>query len=63
MNSILLDVHGRVRVSAKDTVGAALAGVLQRSLRNLGRHAEPARVEPVDEPHNRLAFEIKLLQR
>ena len=63
MNSILLDVHGRVRVAAENTVRAALACVLQSSSRNFVRHAQPARVEPVDEPHNRLAFEIKFLQR
>jgi hypothetical protein len=63
VNSILLVVHGCMRVAAEDTIGAALTCVFQSSRGNLGRHPEPARVETVDEPHDGLAFEIKFLQR
>jgi hypothetical protein len=62
VNSIFFDVDSLVGVAAKDAVGPVLARILHSSRRYLRRHAEPACVEPVNEPHERLAFEIELLQ-
>ena len=49
-------------MAAEDALSLALLSVLQRSGGNFGRHAEPACVHPIDEPRNRLAFEIEFLQ-
>ncbi len=62
MNAVLLDVSGLVRVAAEDAVRLVLACIVQRSGRYFRRHAEPARVQPVDQPHDRLALEIEFLQ-
>ncbi len=62
MNAVLFDVDGFVSVAAENPLGFMLAGVVQRSRRNLRRHAEPARIQPVNEPGNGLALEIELLQ-
>jgi hypothetical protein len=62
VNSVLLDMNGLVRVAAEDAVGAVLARVVERSRRNLGRHAQPARVQPVNEPRDGLVLEVQLLQ-
>ena len=62
MNSVVLDVDRLVRVSAENAVGLVLARILQSSRGDLRRHAQPARVQPVDEPHNGLALEIQRLQ-
>ena len=62
MNSVLLDVNRLVRVPAEDTIGIMLPRVLQSPCGHLRRHAQPARVQPVNEPDNGLAFEIQFLQ-
>src|ERR1700740_3365592 len=62
MNSALLDVDGLVGVAAEDAVGIVLARKVQGSRRDFRRHAEPARVEPVNEARYGLAFEVALLQ-
>src|ERR1700730_4309259 len=49
-------------VAAEDAAGVVLARVVECSRGNFRRHAEPARVQPVDEPHDWLALEIELLQ-
>jgi hypothetical protein len=49
-------------VTAEDPIGAVMPGVLQSSGRYFRRHAKPARIEPVDEARDRLAFEIEFLQ-
>ncbi len=62
MNAVLFDVDGFVSVAAENPLGFMLAGIVQRSRRNLRRHAEPARIQPVNEPRNGLALEVELLQ-
>ena len=62
MNSVLFDVDGLMRMSAENPVGILLPCVLQSTRRDFWRHAQPARVQPVNEPHDRLALEIQLLQ-
>ena len=62
MNTALLDMDGLVSMATEDAMGFALARVLQGPCRDLGRHAEPARVQPVNQPHDGLALEIELLQ-
>ncbi len=62
MNSILLDMNCFVRMAAENAAGIMLPRVLQRPSGYLRRHPQPARVQPVDQPHDRLALEIKLLQ-
>lgn len=62
MNAILSDVGGLVRVAAEDAVGFVLAGIVQRSRGYFRRHAEPARVQPINQPHDGLALEIEFLK-
>ena len=62
MDAILFDVDGLVRVAAENAVGAVMTGVGKGSRCNFCRHAQPARVQPVDQTGNRLALEIELLQ-
>jgi hypothetical protein len=62
VNSVPLDVDGLVSMAAEDAVGIVLARILQSSRRYLRRQAEPARVEPVNQPHDWLALEVELLQ-
>jgi hypothetical protein len=62
VNAILRDVDGLVGVAAENPVSIVLARVLQRSRGHFRRHAEPARIQPVDQPHDGLAFKIEFLQ-
>jgi hypothetical protein len=62
MNSVLFDVDGLVGVAAENALGIVLARVLQSSRRHFRRHAQPARVQPVNETNDRLMLEIKFLQ-
>jgi hypothetical protein len=62
VNAILIDVGGLVSVAAENTAGLVLARVVQRSRGHFRRHAEPARVQPVNQPNDRLALEIEFLQ-
>jgi hypothetical protein len=62
VNSVRFDVDGLVGVAAENAVGIVLARVLQSPRGYLRRHAEPARVQAVNEPNDRLALEVELLQ-
>jgi hypothetical protein len=62
VNSIVFGVDGLVSVAAENTIGTVLTRVLQSSSGYLRRHAEPARVQPVDEPGDGIAFEIEFLE-
>ena len=58
---LLLGVQGNVRVSAEDTVDAALAGVGDSSGGNLGREPQPAGVHAVEKARERFAAAVELL--
>ena len=62
MNSILFDMDGFVCVAAENAAYIVLPRVLQSASGDLRRHAQPTRIQTVDKPHDRLAFEIQLLQ-
>jgi hypothetical protein len=62
VNSVLFDVDGLVSMAAENAVGLVLARVVQSSRGDLRRHAEPPRVEPVNEARDGLALEVELLQ-
>ena len=62
MNAVLFDVVGLVCVAAENAVGVVLARIVQRSSGDLRRQAEPMRIQPVNQPHDRLALEIEFLQ-
>ena len=62
MSSVLFDVNGLVRMSAENPVGIVLPCMLQSACRDFWRHPQPAGVQSVDEPHDRLVLEIQLLQ-
>ena len=62
MNATLFDMDGLVRVPAENALGLVLSRILQGSCRDLWGHAQPARIQPIDEPHDRLTLEIQLLQ-
>ena len=51
-----------MRVPAKNPFCPLLPRKLQRTLRHFRRHPQPSRVQPVNQPCNRFAFEIQLLQ-
>src|SRR5258706_15893113 len=55
-------MNGLVSVAAEDAASVVLARVVQSSRGYLGRHAEPARVQPVNEPYHGLALEVEFLQ-
>jgi hypothetical protein len=55
--------HGGVRVPAEDAVKFVCARVSERALRHFRRHAQEARVQPVDAAAQRVAFEIEFLER
>ena len=63
VNSVLLQVNGLVSMAAEDAIGIMLARVVQGCCGDLRRHAEPARIEPVNEPRNGLVLEVELLQQ
>jgi hypothetical protein len=62
MDSVLRDVHGFMRVSAENAIGTVMTGVGESSGGNLRGHAQPARVETVDQAGDGLALEIEFLQ-
>ena len=62
VNSVLLDVDGVVRVPAENTVSVMLPRILQSSCGNLRRHAQPARVQPVNQPRNGISLEVEFLE-
>src|SRR5712671_5443436 len=62
VNAVPLYMQSLVRMSAKNASSIVLACVTQSPVRNLGRHPQPTRIQAVNEPHNRLALQIKLLQ-
>ncbi len=55
-------MHSGVRVTAKDAIGAVLAGVRKRAPGHFRRHSQPARVQAIDKPGTGLSLEIELLQ-
>ena len=55
-------MNGLMGVAAEDAVGTVLVRIVQCSRGNFRRHAEPARVQPVNEPRDGLASEVELLQ-
>src|SRR5882757_5370188 len=55
-------MNGLVSVAAEDAASVVLARVVQCSRGNFRRHAEPARVQPVNEPYDGLALEVEFLQ-
>jgi len=62
MHAGFLHVDRLVGMPAEDAVGTALPGKGQRSRSHFRRHAQPSRVQPVNQPRQRLAFQIHLLQ-
>jgi inorganic triphosphatase YgiF len=63
VNSVAFEIHRVMRVSAEDAVRAALARVGDRARSHLGRHAQPPRVQPVDQARERIAAQVQLLQQ
>src|SRR5579863_1678380 len=49
-------------MAAENSGGIVLARILQSPCRYFRRHAQPTRVQPVDEPNDGLVLEIQLLQ-
>jgi hypothetical protein len=62
VDSVIFDLDGLVGMAAENAVGFVLACILQSSRGHFRRHAEPARVQAVNEPHDGLALEVELLQ-
>ena len=62
LNPALFGMHRFVCVAAENAFRAMLPGILKSSRGHLRRHAQPARVQPVDEPRHRFAPEIYFLQ-
>ena len=62
MDAVLLGVHGGVSMSAENALRLMLSRVGHRAARNLRRHAQPARVPPVEQARQRIPFQIELLQ-
>jgi hypothetical protein len=62
MDAIPLLMDGLMCVSAEDTVDAALPRIVERARCHFRRHAQPARVQPVNQPRHRIALQIELLQ-
>lgn len=62
MNSVLLNVDGVVGVPAENAVGVMLPRILQSPCGHLRRHAQPARVQPVNQPRNGISFEVEFLE-
>ncbi len=62
MNAVSLDVSRLMGVSAENSVGVLLSRIVQRPGRYFRRHTQPARVQAVNEPHDRLSARIELLQ-
>ena len=49
-------------VTAENAIRIMLARVLQSSRGNLRRHSQPVRIQPINQPHDGLAFEVEFLQ-
>jgi hypothetical protein len=62
MDAVLLHVNGFVRMPAEDSIRAALPRIGQRSRRDFRRHAQPPRVQTVNQPRDRITLQIHLLQ-
>ena len=63
MHAVFLHLDGLVRVPAENAFRTMMMRVGQSPAGDLGRHAQPARIQPVDQPRHRLALEIKFLQQ
>jgi hypothetical protein len=55
-------LHRGVGVATENSGSAVQARVKERARRDFFRHAQPARIEPVNQPGNRLALEIEFLK-
>jgi hypothetical protein len=62
VNAILLDVNGFVSMPAENAAGAVLRRVGQRARCHFRRHAQPSRVQAVNQSRDRLTLEVHLLQ-
>jgi hypothetical protein len=62
VDAILLLLHCDMSMAAEDTIGAMHACVEQSTGGNLGRKPQPAGIQAVNRPGQRLALEIKFLQ-
>jgi len=62
INSVFSDVKRLVRMPAKNALRLVLPRVFERPGGNFWRHAQPACIQPVDQPHDGLALEVELLQ-
>ena len=62
MDAVLFLLDGRVRMSAEDAMGVPLACMAERATRHFCRHAQPARVQPIEHARKRVSLEIQLLQ-
>ncbi len=63
MDTVFLHVDGLVRMPAENAVRTVMMGIGHCAAGNFGRHAQPARIQPVNQPRHRLALEIELLQQ
>jgi hypothetical protein len=61
MNSGVFAVSCFVSVATENPIGAMLPAIAKSSRRNFRRHAQPARIQPVDEPRDGLVPEIYFL--
>jgi hypothetical protein len=63
MNPVLLHMNASCVCPQKIAVCALMPRVVQRPRGHFRRHAQPARIQPVNQPRNRLALKIQLLQQ
>ncbi len=62
MNFVFMHMNRLVSMPAENTISALLVRIVHRTGRNFRRHAQPARIEPVNQPDDGLVLEIHLLQ-
>jgi hypothetical protein len=63
VHAVFLHLDGLVRMPAENALRTMMMRVGQSPAGDLGRHAQPARIQPVDQPRDRLAFEVEFLQQ
>jgi hypothetical protein len=63
VDAVFLHVDGLVRMPAENALRAVMMRVGQSAARHFRRHAQPSRIQPVNQPRHRLALEVKFLQQ